>query len=203
MTKEIDYVSERARERLKRIEAFSKDTTVKGVYHNFGHEKDVEIMGIVLGQLEKLNNGELYLLRVSALTHDIIVVPGARDNEQRTGDLVYNLALTNWGLTQKDSEIVRETIYQTQVPQKPFSKLGEIICDADVSNFGRIDFLEKGDLVRQELSIPPGNKWYQGCLALLTSHQFFTPSAKRLFDEGKQNNIRRLKMILEEKCGKE
>lgn len=182
---------------FRKIVAYSRQHTQTGLYHNYSHEKDVYRVARELGRMEGLDPREHYLLGISALTHDLIVEVKRKDNEERTAEQVYDiLSCPEYGLSDKDREEIRKTILQTKDPQQPYTLLGKIICDADVFNFSRRDFLAKSELVRQELGIPAGNGWYEGCLKLLQTHNYHTDSARVLGSSWKSKNIALLERIV-------
>ena len=71
--------------------------------------------------------------------------------------------------------------------------------DADLDALGRTDFLSRNEALRQEWMNygreTPLDQWYEGQLAFLKNHNYFTPAARMLRNEMKKKNI----AILEEK----
>jgi hypothetical protein len=106
--------------------------------------------------------------------------------------------------------IIEDLILSTKFPpnveliKKDVKK--QIICDADVANFGRDDFAEKGSLLREvflegieELGLKPSNirsslNWYSNTLKAMKCY-FFTQTARMLFQSKKNENE---KTIVEE-----
>jgi uncharacterized protein len=179
-------------------------------YHNSDHTQDViesaerifsELIKEVRGLTKKMPfETELLLLKTAAAYHDTGFSVKYKENEQAGAGLAKG-SLARYGYNKKQIEDIAGMIMATQLPQNPKLLLEKILCDADLDNFGRDDFFEKGALIRKELegqSIEMSDKkWYEGTLKLLENHNYFTEAAKRLRQEKKEENIRKLKEILE------
>lgn len=165
-------------------------------YHNFEHACDVYEAVQRLADMEEVSFEDKYLLKTSALLHDVIMVPKNKDNEERSAEFCGSY-LPGLGYSSYEIEKTTGLILATKMPTKPSSLLEMILCDADVDNLGREDCLEKSECVRQELGIPQ-EQWYPMTLKFLESHKYYTESAKQLRDKGKQENIEKLKKLLQE-----
>lgn len=169
-------------------------------YHNIDHTKDVIKSVEMLSSLEDVSEEELLLLKAGALYHDTGFLIRYKENEQ-IGAGIARGALGRYGYSNKQIENIAEMIMATKLPQNPKTFLGGILCDADVDNFGREDFFEKGTLMRKELegqNIKMSDKqWYENTLKLLENHEYFTDSAKELRQEKKEDNIRKIKELIE------
>ena len=67
------------------------------------------------------------------------------------------------------------------------------MCDADLSLMGFPFWFERIDRYRQELGINDIKKWYEIQEKFLSSHDWFTKSAKELFQKQKLANLERVK----------
>ena len=170
-------------------------------YHNPGHTEDVGEVVERLARLENIPKIGLILLKTGALYHDTGFLEQYQKNEP-IGARIAKESLPRYGYKKKQIESIANMIMATQLPQNPQTKLEGILCDADLDNFGRGDFFDMGALLRKELEehgIKMSDKdWYEGTLKLLENHHYFTESARKLRQEKKQENIRKLK----EKLGK-
>lgn len=90
-------------------------------------------------------------------------------------------------------------VLATKLPTRPKSRMEEIICDADVDNLGREDFLERSEEVRKEAGAEYGEKWLKGLIGFLESHRYYTKSAQALRSEGVKTNIAKLRKLIEVK----
>ena len=94
-------------------------------------------------------------------------------------------------------------ILATDLVVEPKTHVEKILCDADLDHFGRDDFfkldakLREGRRIRG-LDVSDDAKWYKGTLAVITNHQYYTESQKKLREKEKQKNIKRLLNKLEE-----
>jgi len=166
-------------------------------YHNFSHAEDVYKTVITLGTMGNVNYEDMFLLKTAALLHDIIVVPRAKDNEERSAEFT-RIYLPTIGYSSYHVEKIANMILATKVPQNPKNFLEQIICDADLDNFGREDFLELGEKVREELGLHGGKDWYLSELKLLKGHRYHTEMARKLRDHGKEANIQKLEKMLQD-----
>jgi len=190
-------------EQQKRIETLIyvvRNLMPKLPYHNFNHAIDVYSAVNTLALLDGVNNEDRFLLKTSALLHDIIIVPGLKDNEERSAEFARQY-LPKIGYSPEQVQKVKQLILATKLPQKPQDYLERLLCDADLDNLGREDFFELGEKVRLELGLPKGIKWYQQQLEFLRGHEYHTEIARKLRNSGKATNIRKLeRMLREEKC---
>lgn len=88
-------------------------------------------------------------------------------------------------------------ILATDLECEPKTHVEKILCDADLDHFGREDFfkfdgkLREGRRIRG-IDVSDDAKWYKGTLAIITNHQYYTQSQKKLREKEKQKNIKRL-----------
>lgn len=166
-------------------------------YHNRLHVEDVVSSVTSLARLELgISPHDAFMLITAAYLHDIV------DNEEKSV-LVARTLLGGLNYSSREIEQVGGLILATKMPTRPNNLLEEIICDADVDNLGRGDFLDKNNAVREEL-LSKGliskdlASWYAKSIEFLQSHKYYTISARILRNEGKQKNIERLKQLLNE-----
>jgi len=177
-------------------------------YHNLDHTQDVvesaeriffELIKDTLTK-EMPFKTELLLLKTGAAYHDTGFSKRYKENESFGAGLARG-SLARYGYKKKQRESIGGMIMATQLPQNPKTLLEEILCDADLDNFGRDDFFDKGKLIRKELEGQgiemSDRQWYEGTLKLLEDHKYFTESARKLRQEKKEENIKKLKEILE------
>lgn len=183
--------------KLGKVREISQRLMPKLAYHNSRHVEDVYTAVSVLSNMERISVEERFLLKTAALLHDIILVPGNKDNEERSVEFaeIY-LPKAEFGYSVNQIDLISNMILATKMPQKPIDLFGRIICDADLDNLGRPDFFDLGEKVREELNIPGGEKWQRGQLGFLKGHSYWTESAKKLRDSGKAENIEKLEYLL-------
>ena len=183
----------RLKKAYKFAEEFMQDHTNRE-YHNFRHAKDVAHSALRLSDGENVGYQKRFELITAALLHDLIVEPYKKDNEERSAEIAKEF-LYKTGYSSKEVKNITKLILATKVPTNPSSKMEKIICDADVDNLGRGDFFERGEEVRKELNLPQEG-WYQTQIDFLKNHKYYTKTAKKLRNEGLQNNIKKLGKLL-------
>lgn len=186
--------------KIKTLIYVARDLMPKFPYHNFVHAMDVYSAVNTFAFLDGIDNENRFLLKTSALLHDIIIVPGSKDNEERSAEFAGQY-LPKIGYSPQQTQKVGQLILATKMPQNPQDYLERLLCDADLDNLGREDFLELGEKVRSELKIPREIEWYQQLLGFLQEHEYHTEIARRLRNSRKAANIQRLEKMLQElKC---
>ena len=90
----------------------------------------------------------------------------------------------------------------TKLPPNPQTLLEKIMCDADLDYLGRSDFIPVSNSLYDELRAQGKeidiNTWNKQQVKFLTGHQYFTNTAIRLREVGKEKQIERLKKLIEE-----
>lgn len=183
-------------QKLVQVTLFAKENMPRLPYHNIKHALEVYSTAVTLAFLEEVAEEEKrFLLKTAALLHDIIVVPERKDNEERSAELSQTY-LRQRGYSSFQAQEVGQLILATKMPQQPQDLLEQILCDADLDNLGRPDFLECGERVRTELGISQNNQWYHRQWEFLRGHNYHTASARALRDEEKQQNLYLLEKIM-------
>jgi len=167
-------------------------------YHNPDHTLDplcgVIAMANFYAEEEGVSEIERELVSVMSAFHDTGFLEQDKNNEP-IGARIAGEVLPKIRYTPQEISIIQNGILATTIPTNPKSLLEMIICDADVDNLGRDDFLEKNELVRKELKIDDLKAWYDNSIKFLESHKYYTKSARRLRDGKKQENIELLKKL--------
>lgn len=186
--------------RIRALKYTVKTLMPKIPYHNFNHALDVCSAVNTLALLDKVNYKNRFLLKTAALLHDIIFIPGAKDNEEKSAEFAKQY-LTRIGYSAQEAQKVGQLILATKIPQNPKNYLEKSLCDADLDNLGRADCFDQREKVRLEFNAPKNREWYQQILQLLENHKYHTKVARKLRNKGKHLNIQKLKRILQEgKC---
>ena len=173
-------------------------------YHNPAHTLD-SVLGVVsiadtLAQMEGVCASDREILQTAAYFHDTGFIEQYKANEPIGARFARDL-LPIYDYSPGEIQRVERLILATQYPTSPKDHLEEIICDADVDNFGRDDFFEKNDAVRRELGVTDMRQWYENSLRLLEGHRFYTTAARTLRDAKKQENLAQLRQKLGELTG--
>lgn len=163
-------------------------------YHNLEHTLDVTQRALFYANEEGITAHDVHLLQTAALFHDTGFTRTYEGHEQASAQIACEV-LPALGYCQSDIDQVTQLILATRRPPQPCSRLAEILCDADLDNLGRDDFVQRADSLRQELQTICGlqysdQEWHQRLRSLLTSHTYFTVSARKHRDAGKAQNLR-------------
>ena len=169
-------------------------------YHNLWHtQDDVMISAVRLARELGFDEEEVALLQVAAAFHDLGFIEDAANHEIVGARIVAQL-LPKLGFSSRQIETVMGLILATRMPQSPRSLLEEVLADADLDLLGRHDFMARNACLRQEWAnegrVVESKAWYEGQLAFMRGHQYFTAVAQRLRNETKAHNIALLEEAL-------
>jgi uncharacterized protein len=163
------------------------------LYHCVGHTIDVEIQAERIAFSEKISNQEdLFLLKIACLYHDSGFLFTYNEHESAGCDLVMK-ELPAFGLSRQQVEMVVGMIMATKIPQRPLTKLEEVICDADLDYLGREDFFPISNNLFLELKagnfIVSENDWNLVQVKFFKQHEYFTLTTKNLREQQKQKHL--------------
>jgi hypothetical protein len=89
----------------------------------------------------------------------------------------------------------------TKLPPQPSNLLEEIICDSDLDYLGRTDFVPVSNALYDELKHQNEaltlNDWNKQQLKFIGMHQYFTKTGRKLREVKKQEQIERIKQLIE------
>jgi len=183
-------------EKIQKLEEYVSKNMVNRPYHNYSHALDARKAFSEIAEKEGLYSEGVFI-GISAMTiHDLITVPYAKDNEERTIEEARKV-LPAFGYNSYEVDEILKIIYATKVGVEPCSLLEKIAKDADTENLGRDDFLDKNDAVRSELGLPQNVKWYDGTMKFMQSHKFYTKTAQKLRNEKKIENMNVMNTLIE------
>jgi uncharacterized protein len=165
-------------------------------YHGLHHVLDVLSAAETLGEMEKISSSDMELLKLAALFHDSGYIINSHNHEQHGCEIVKE-NLPRFGYTEKEIAAICSMIMATRYPQKPTTHLEEIICDADLDYLGRDDFFEIGNTLYRELrsqgALTNENDWNKLQETFLSSHSYFTKSARALRSEKKDSHLEQIR----------
>lgn len=164
-------------------------------YHNFSHVVDVVEAARKIGSIEQVSEEEAFLLETAAYLHDVVYEVGAQDNEERSVDLSRSF-LRSVRYSSAQINEVSQLILATKVPTNPAGHLQQIICDADLDNLGRDDFLEKSNALLREWGAKEGREWNKRTYDFLMSHRYYTQAAIDLRQQGLERNREILRELM-------
>jgi uncharacterized protein len=170
------------------------------VYHNAMHtEGDVLPAAVRLGKLSNLAEPDLHLLEVAAAFHDLGQIRTVLGHELIGAEIMSDV-LPRYGFSPEEIERVAGMILATELPQTPLNEEQALLCDADLDSLGREDFFATSRALWNERAacrmVIPRQTWLETQLRFLKDHQYFTPAARALRDEGKRRNIELLERLI-------
>lgn len=184
------------------LDRLRRELSPKLSYHNLWHTQEDVIPGCTrIAQYSGVDEKEMHLLETAAAFHDIGFTENLV-NHEIAGVRIAAQVLPDFGFSAHDIDLIIGMIMATRLPQSPRTRLEEILADADLDVFGRHDFFPRNEALRlewaaygREIELKP---WYEGQLAFLRSHDYFTPAAKMLRNEMKEKHMQVLEKKLRE-----
>lgn len=178
----------------------------KNSYHNLDHVKWVDSAVRQIGKAEGLLPEQVREIRIAALFHDVGYHTNPDEHEVISAKIAEEF-LKKEGVETNGIENIKALILSTKRNQEPISLAEKILKDADLSYLGTKHFKSISESLRKEESQRSGKTysdadWLRYNLDFLNDHQFYTESAKQLFDKEKNKNIKRLVKTKGKKGGK-
>jgi len=191
--------------RLKIVDAYIRDLYRDELpgglkYHDAKHTlhptKGVVSSANRIAISEKISALDRELLITAAYFHDSGYIREYGKNEPIAARMAGRI-LKLIGYKPGEVKKIQKMILATDLAVKPKTHVEKILCDADLDHFGREDFFELDGKLREGrrirgIDVSDDAKWYKGTLAVITNHQYYTESQKKLRDKEKQKNIKRL-----------
>ena len=149
-------------------------------YHHAGHTEDVIQCSERLARAEGVSEGDIILIKTAALLHDSGFLYNYKNHEENS--VIYaREILPELGYGQLEIDQISEMIMATRVPQSPKSKLGKILCDADLDYLGREDYYPVAYGLFLEFKkygiLQTDEEWLKIQIRFLESHHYFTETS--------------------------
>jgi hypothetical protein len=181
------------------LERLKNELSCDLCYHSLEHTLDVLQATERLATLENVNSKDLILLKTGALFHDAGYLRTYDGHEKASVEIAREV-LPEFGYSENEILIIEKLILCTEIPQHPTSHLEKIMADADLDYLGRDDIFMTGQKLQYEWKkfgiVSSLREWHERQLEFLKNHKYFTGSAVRLRDKGKQENIRELEKLI-------
>jgi len=170
-------------------------------YHNADHTKNVITSAEYLATKEGIGNEELMLLKTAALFHD----SGFLENHNKHEEISCRLArkyLPEYEYGDSQIDIICEMIMATKLPQTPTSELAKYLCDADLFYLGTEKYDDIAERMYKEFRktgfVKTNAEWLIKQADFLSTHTYFTQTAKKEGDPHKQVVLKELKAAIKE-----
>ena len=190
----------------KTLAVLAEELPKELTYHALSHTEDVIAETIRFGVTDQLLPRQLELLAIAAACHDLGFVKSPVMNEPIGAAYAREQMERHGGYTAEEIGLVERMILDTALVdtgrgprQIPSTDLSRYLLDADLSNFGRDDFIDKGELQRKELG-QDQDIFRKNSYSLLNSHRWLTNAARSFRQKKKEQNLSMLKsMVLSQK----
>jgi predicted metal-dependent HD superfamily phosphohydrolase len=204
----LDYRPHTARLKVvdQYIRELFRDELPGGIkYHDANHTlhptKGVVAVANRIAISENISEHDRELLIAAAYFHDTGYVREYAKNEPIAARMAGRI-LKLIGYKPNEVEKVQKMILATDLEREPKTHIEKILCDADLDHLGRKDFFKLDGKLREGrrargIDVSDDAKWYEGTLEIITKHQYYTESQKKLREKEKQENIKRLLKKLE------
>lgn len=170
-------------------------------YHNAGHTRAVIAAADEIAGWEGLTEEERTLLKTAALFHDAGFLQQSDGHEEVSCEMARRY-LPDYGYTPEQVEAIGRIIMATRLPQSPDNRLAEILCDADLAYLGQGQYTAQAEQLYRELKqarrIGTDSEWLLRQVEFLSSHRYFTASAREKLDPGKEAVLQQLRHRLDE-----
>ena len=168
----------------------------ENIYHNQNHTKEVADVAKMLGEKSGFNAEEMEIVTIAAWFHDIGYIKVVDEHETLSADMAEEF-LAGLNYPRKKIDQIRKAILSTKMPQSADTKIGEVLCDADLHHLGTKGFFDKNELFRVEMERRWGknysdSEWLEHTIDFFTKQSFFTKAASKMYDEQKQANLLKL-----------
>lgn len=180
------------------INRMVQELSPKLYYHGLHHTFDVVNAATSLAQVEGVEGKDLILLQTASYYHDAGFMEQYDHNEPFAVRIAEHV-LPQFAYTANDIKIISAIIMTTNMQQAPQTLLEKIIRDADLDYLGRADFSVLSGLLRKEWDCfgksYSDEEWNKLQVNFLEKHCYFTASAIRKNEAGKQLQLLRIKAL--------
>ena len=188
------------------IRELFRDELPSGIkFHDADHTlhptKGVVAVANSIAVSENISEHDRELLIAAAYFHDTGYIREYDKNEPIAARMAGRILKL---IGYKPSEVakIQKMILSTDLAREPRTHAEKILCDADLDNLGREDFIKLDGRLREGrrergIDVSDDAKWYRSTLELVKKHRYYTESQKKLREKGKQKNIKRLLNKLE------
>lgn len=195
-------------ETIKYVDRILKENfKPENIYHNHKHTEDVADVASMLAEKSDFSQEELEMVTIAAWFHDVGYIERVEEHEELSAKMAAEF-LEGKNYPKEKIERVRKAILATKMPQNAETKIGEVLCDADLHHLGTKEFFDKNELFRVEMERRWGrnysdSEWLGNTIDFFTKQSFYTKAAAKLYDEQKQANLLKLQKQYRKKLKKE
>ncbi|MEP6647557.1 MAG: Pycsar system effector family protein, partial [Saprospiraceae bacterium] len=165
-------------------------------YHNWVHTTQVRDEVLLLARHAGVTNGDLEMLNLAALFHDVGFSEAYSGHEERSIRIARDF-LTSHQYPPDRIETIVKYITVTKMDTIPSNKLESLMKDADTSSLGKSHFQIYTNSLRKELNtlqntVLSKKDWAKTNLRFLDEHEYYSEEGKERYSEKKAENRRLL-----------
>jgi predicted metal-dependent HD superfamily phosphohydrolase len=165
-------------------------------YHNLQHTYEVVRFTEFIGGVLNLDDKQLETAMIASWFHDLGYYKGHKGHEEVSA-LVASVFLKNFGCDKQMIAEIESCILATRIPQKPYTLVEEVVCDADLSHLASEHYFEKAESLRKEMEAYEGKEidedtWLLKNLIFFENHNYFTSYGKTILQPQKQKNYEKI-----------
>ncbi|HZV68152.1 MAG TPA: Pycsar system effector family protein [Saprospiraceae bacterium] len=165
-------------------------------YHNWVHTTQVRDEVLVLARQAGVTNGELEMLNLAALFHDVGFSEAYSGHEDRSIKIATEF-LSSQNYPRERIDAIVRFIEVTKIDVLPKTKLESLMKDADTSSLGKSHFQIYTNSLRKELNtlqntVLSKKDWAKTNLRFLDEHEYYSDAGKERYAEKKAENRRLL-----------
>lgn len=169
-------------------------------FHNVVHTQEVIDNVLLISDAVGISLKEVEFIVMAACFHDT----GFSETYQGHEEVSKRLAsryLSKVNCTKSEIDRVLSYIDATTMPQNPQDIYAAVLCDADLYHLGTTNFFYRNLLLRKELElfsdlIMSDEEWEMANIKFLEEHRFKTAYGKVNLEQGKQENLAKLKQLI-------
>lgn len=164
------------------FEAYEKNCDANCVFHDIRYIKNVATQSELLGRAERLDEGNMLILRLAAIfVYSGMIKKHSEYIDESAG--IMRKKAPEYGFEETMIEGAIKVINDA-IQKEPQTTEGEILSDALLDYYGRVDFIIRLELLYSEenslFSVKDKSSWFKHQLELLKKHKFNTSTAKLL-----------------------
>lgn len=163
-------------------------------FHNINHTYEVVESAKEIGEQSSLSDDKMLILLTAVWFHDCGYVNTYINHEEESKKIAKQF-LENFGCDKEFNEQVLNCIEATKYPQRPYSLIEKVLCDADMYHFTKVNYPKYEKAIRYEfekyLGLKYTNKeWRKTNYETLVKHNYFTDYGKAVLTKFKEVNTR-------------
>ncbi|MEP7079961.1 MAG: YitT family protein [Ginsengibacter sp.] len=182
------------------INKLAKELPPHITYHNVHHTTNVIKAAEYLGKRENISSEEMTILKTAALFHDCGFIKSHKEHEARSCEIAKNI-LPQFDYTPSQVDRICIMIMATKLPQKPADSLSRLLCDADLYYLGGDKYDTFSNNLYKEFKknkvVKTSLEWNIRQAEFISAHKYFTDTAIKEREPGKQITLRKLKTKLD------